>query len=373
MSETRFCTRCVISTSRPIASREYSRGPGSEPGRMAFDDEGVCGACRVAEAKAKVDWQARHEELEELCARYRRRDGRPDVLVPGSGGKDSVYAAGHLRDLGMHPLTVTWAPHAYTDVGRRNFYRWLELGFDNILVTPNPRVHRKLTRLAFTNLLHPFQPFILGQRSLAPKMAALHGIGLVFFGENDAEYEGVPGWQETRESHPTWDTVYIGGVAVPQLVKDYGLSIADLLIYDYGCSIPTLQLMQSVEVRALGHYLRWDPQSAYYYAVEHSGFEANEERTEGTYSKYNSIDDKLDPLHYFTMFTKFGVGRASHDASQEIRNGYLTRDEGIALVQKYDAEVPMKCITWAVDYMGLTLDEFWATIARFKREYPRVS
>ena len=87
-----------------------------------------------------------------------------------------MYAAGHLLELGMHPLTVTWAPHTYTDVGRRNFYRWLDQGLDNLLVTPNPRVHRTLTRLAFQNLLHPFQPFILGQRSLAPKMAARLGI-----------------------------------------------------------------------------------------------------------------------------------------------------------------------------------------------------
>lgn len=358
---TQFCTRCVISNNRPIASREYSRTVGSEPGRMAFDAEGVCGACKVHEAKGGVDWQARADELESLLARHRRSDGRPDVLVPGSGGKDSVYAAGRLLDLGMHPLTVTWSPHSYTDVGRRNFYRWLDMGLDNLLVTPNPRVHRLLTWLAFENLGHPFQPFILGQRNCA--MLADHfDIDLVFYGEDDAEYEGEAGWQEQREAP---DDPHIAGISFDTLVAEYGLHKHDLAVYR--------PKRVRADVRALGHFLRWDPEEAYYYAVEHAGFEANEERTEGTFTKFNSIDDKLDPLHYYTMHAKFGVGRASHDASMEIRHGRLTREEGIALVRTYDAEVPEKCIAWALGYMGITRAAFDATMARFRKSYPVVS
>ena len=70
----------------------------------------------------------------------------------------------------------------------------------------------------------------------------------------------------------------------------------------------------------LGYYLKWDPQEMYYYAVNNTGFSSNDERTEGSYSKYSGIDDKMDTLHYFTSFIKFGLGRASYDAAQEIRN-----------------------------------------------------
>ena len=55
-----------------------------------------------------------------------------------------------------------------------------------------------------------------------------------------------------------------------------------------------------IEVHYLGYYLRWTPQEAYYYAVENTGFVARPIRTQGTYSKYNSIDDKTDPYHYWT-------------------------------------------------------------------------
>ena len=239
------------------------------------------------------------------------------------------------------------------------------MGFDNILVTPNPKVHRLLTKLAFLNLLHPFQPFILGQRSLAPRVALAHGIKLVVFGEDDAEYEGTPGWQERSEMDCD-SRLFFGGEPEDQLVKDYGLDPSDLWMY-------RPPQPHGLQVIALGRYLRWDPQSAYYYAVEHAGFEANELRTEGTYSKYNSIDDRMDPLHYYTMYTKFGIGRASHDASQEIRNGYLTREEGVALVHKYDAEPPRnESVNFYCDYMGLQPGEFWDTIARYKKVYPVV-
>ena len=58
------------------------------------------------------------------------------------------------------------------------------------------------------------------------------------------------------------------------------------------------------------------------------GFRPRPFRTQGTYSKYNSIDDKIDDLHYFTTFIKFGIGRATYDVSQEIRNNHLSVEEG---------------------------------------------
>jgi N-acetyl sugar amidotransferase len=360
----RFCTRCVISNQRPVASREYSRTPGSAPGRIAFDAD-VCGACRVAEMKQRIDWTAREAELRDLLGRYRRDDGHPDVLVPGSGGKDSIFAAHILKyRYGMHPLTVTWAPHLYTDVGWRNFQAWLRAGFDNLLVTPNPRVHALLTRLAFLNLLHPFQPFVLGQRSLAPKLAERFNIPLVFYGEDDSEYEGTAhteDWGRPEFWQTTTDSLFFGGASIADLMSKFELTRHDLALY-----MPKPRTAFPVSVRALGYYIRWQPQEAYYYAVEHAGFEANTERTEGTYSKYNSIDDKLDGLHYYTTYIKFGLGRASYDAAQEIRNGHLTREEGVALVHRFDGEKPTKYLAECLEYMGLSEMEFNDTLDRFR-------
>ena len=77
----------------------------------------------------------------------------------------------------MNPLTVTWSPHEFTDIGWKNFNNCIEIGgFDNILFTPNGRLHRLLTSLSFKNLLHPFQPFIIGQKIIGPLIAAKFNI-----------------------------------------------------------------------------------------------------------------------------------------------------------------------------------------------------
>jgi ubiquinone/menaquinone biosynthesis C-methylase UbiE len=82
------------------------------------------------------------------------------------------------------------------------------------------------------------------------------------------------------------------------------------------------------------------PQENYYYAAENTGFKPNTERTQGTYSKYSSIDDKTDPFHYFMTLIKFGIGRTTYDSAQEVRTGHITREEAVALVRRYDTEFP---------------------------------
>ena len=123
-----------------------------------------------------------------LLSKYRRKSGY-DVIVPSSGGKDSGMTAHILKyKYGMNPLTVTWSPHEFTDIGWKNFNNCIEIGgFDNILFTPNGRLHRLLTSLSFKNLLHPFQPFIIGQKIIGPLIAAKFNIPLVIYGENPAE------------------------------------------------------------------------------------------------------------------------------------------------------------------------------------------
>ena len=102
-----------------------------------------------------------------LLDKHRKSDGSYDVIVPGRGGKDSAYVSHVLKNkYGMNPLTVTWAPHSYTEIGWKNFISWIESGHDNTLITPDRSVHKKLTSLAFKNLLHPFQPFMIGQKSI---------------------------------------------------------------------------------------------------------------------------------------------------------------------------------------------------------------
>jgi N-acetyl sugar amidotransferase len=229
-------------------------------------------------------------------------------------------------------------------------------------MTPNGRVHRLLTRLAVDNLFHPFQAFMFGQKSLAPKMALLHKIPLVFYGENEAEYGNPIGDTDTAKRDWSYFTaadqskVSLGGVSVPDLKEYFGVEQQDII--PYLPADPHKIEEQKVEVHYLGYYLKWHPQSCYYYAVEHGGFEASPERTSGTYSKYNSIDDRIDDFHYYTTGVKFGLGRASYDAAQEVRSGDITREEGVALVKRFDHEFPERFAEEIFRYLSIPKNEF---------------
>ena len=362
--EVEFCKKCVISNQRPNSTVEYKHLKESKKETIHFDEEGVCDACRVAEKKRnEIDWDERERALQRLCDRFRKTDGGYDCIIPGSGGKDSFYAAHKLKyKYNMHPLTITWAPHIYTDWGWKNLQNWIHSGFDNILYTPNGKVHRLLTRLSIENLFHPFQTFIIGQKALAPKEALKHKISLVFYGENEAEY-GNP-VQDILSAKRDWSyfaaedksDIYLAGTSLSDIKNYFGVDDSELQFYLP--ANPEEIEKNNIEVHYLGYYLRWHPQSNYYYAVEHGGFEASPERTPGTYSKYNSIDDKVDDLHYYTTYIKFGIGRASYEASQEIRSGDITREEGVALVKRFDGEFPERFVDELFKYLSINPEEF---------------
>ena len=238
-AEVKFCSRCVISNQRPNSTVEYTHTKETKKATIHFDEHGVCDACRFTERKRHgIDWEERENHLRELCDRHRRNDGRYDCVVPGSGGKDSFYASHILKTkYGMHPLTVTWAPHVYTDWGWKNFQSWIHAGHDNYLMTPNGRVHRLLTRLSTELLLHPFQAFMFGQKALAPKMSILFDIPLVFYGENEAEYGNPIG--DTDSAQRDWayfssddqSKIFLGGVSVSDLKNHFGIDQNDLQPY----------------------------------------------------------------------------------------------------------------------------------------------
>jgi N-acetyl sugar amidotransferase len=359
----RFCRQCVVSNQRP---------------RLQFDEHGVCSACRFAfEKQHVIDWSQRARELEALCARHRRDDGRYDVIVPCSGGKDSTAVAHKLKHVyGMRPLTVTWAPFIYTDIGWENYQNFIGAGFTNLLASPNRRLHRKLARIAFEAVGDSFQPFTFGQMAYAFHLALQFDIKLVFYGENgEAEYGG-----STKNNYrpymplEDWAELYYKGVTVEDLIEwgtrrglisneDYDAS--DLMFY----KPPAAEALRQagIQMHWFSYYQKWVPQENYYYAAEHAGLQANRDgRSEGTYSKYASLDDKLDGFHYFLGFVKFGIGRTTSDASHEIRDGHITREEGVALVHRYDGEFPGAYFREFLTYLDITEEQFWRTVDKYR-------
>ena len=355
--EVKYCKKCVISNQRP---------------RITFDKNGICSACNYAYKKQNIiNWQEREEELIKLLDRHRRSDGSWDVVVPCSGGKDSVFVAHQLKyKYNMNPLTVTWSPMLYTKVGFKNLRGMIDSGLDNILGTPDGKTHRLLTKLSLEIMGDLFQPFIFGQKSFPMNIALKYKIPLVMYGEQGELEYGGDLKNENSPKHDNKDDLlnhFFSGFSVDFFEK-YGVEKNKLNYYHPPSSSECDSI--NLENHYFGYYKKWVPQNNYYYAVENCGFEPEPlGRSEGTYSKYASIDDKLDGYHYYFALLKFGHGRATSDAAHEVRDGHITREEAVALVRKYDQEFPSRHFKEFLDYVDLTENEFNLICDRFRADH----
>ena len=370
-----FCKKCVESNQAYMGSAQHRDQKDDLKQRRVISPDGVCSACTYFDNKKEIDWNEREKELHEILNQHRRNDGYYDVLIPGSGGKDSRFVSDIIKKkYKMNPLTCTWAPHMYTDVGWRNFQTWIGAGVDNILFTPNKKIHKKLTQLSFRNLLHPFQPFVMGQYYFPIKVALEKKIKLIIYGDSYAE-RGSGGNLHVASNklasalftYENEKKLFFGGVPFEEL-KNFGISKND--VYPYMPIKENVFSSVNLSVLQLPYYINYNPQSNYYYSIQNTNFEVNPDgRTEGTYTKYASLDDKIDGLHFYTWFIKTGRGRATDDAAIEVRNKIITREEAVALVKKYDGEFPKKYYKDILDYLDMEESEFNEIIDKFRPKH----
>ncbi len=356
-----YCSLCVNSNQRP---------------ELTFDEYRVCDACQYAEIKHNhISWEEREQELLKVLGNFRSTDGSFDVIVPSSGGKDSCFVAHQLKyKYGMHPLAVTWAPGLYTDIGWRNLQNFRNAGFNTILGLPDNDLYSKLARLGLELSGDPFWPWHYGQRAYPLSIAAKFRIPLIIYGERTGvEYGGdKKSWYNPTVEIEDLENIKSSNAQVFDKLVEEGIRSGILDKSNttgmdlYRFTAPEVVNSVGLKVHWFSYYKKWTPQDNYYYAVQNCGFQPNPRRTEGTYSKYASLDDKLDGLHYFMQFIKYGLGRCTSEASQEIRSGHITREEAVALVKQFDGEFPAEHFTECLKFLNLSEVEFWEIVDKFR-------
>lgn len=371
------CSKCLLTNQKPFSVNETKNSKGSKKSGLQFKN-GICAACQYSERKnnGEINWDERENLLKKLLDQYRKTDGGYDCIVSGSGGKDSSTVAHILKyKYNMNPLTVTYSPILYTDIGFQNLRSWINVGgFDNVLFTPNGRLTSILAREAFVNLLHPIQPFKFGIKSIAAKTALKYDIKLIMFGEPYAEYGSEDNSTTSKPSYDiNWylndsEEIYFGGTHYKDILKKYQwLRHGDLTPF---MPLRSEDLQKSrvknLQIEYLGWYIKWNPQEVYYYASENCGYFPDTQRTDGTYGRYSAIDDKMEWLHYYTHYIKYGIGRTRFDACQEIRSGHITRDEGVKLCKRFEGEYPKRYIKDCFKFMNLDEVEANKIIDKFR-------
>ena len=358
-----FCSNCVVSNQRP---------------RTRFNEQGICSPCEWSYEKDNIiDWEKREKELAELCDKFRSSNGSFDVVVPGSGGKDSAYVAHQLKYVyGMNPLCVTWSPFEFTNIGFKNLNNFIASGFNNILGQPDGKLHRIMTKLAFEMKGDAWEPFTYGQKAWAFHIATRFKIKLIMYGENgELEYGGSEKYKYLPKEGPEeWEYEYFKGANIDDLLDvglernyfDYDKNIKNKIDFYKAPSVDSIIKSES-EMHWYSYYKKWVPQENFYYASKYCGFDVNPSgRSEGTYTKHVSLDDKLDGIHWYQSYAKFGMGRASRDVQTDIRRHHITRDEGVKLVNKFDGEIPRRDLNFFLDYIQISEDYFWEVIDHYR-------
>ncbi len=336
-----FCKSCLMPDTRP---------------RVVFDDNGVCNACHNAAAKPKIDWNVRRKEFLETLEEKKAQGSHPDYdcIVPWSGGKDSSYIAHRLKfEFGLNPLLVTFSPLIPNDIAVHNREEMLKLGFDHLMVRPNQRVSRRLAKRFFTERGNPKIHWDAGVNTLPVRVALNYGIPLIFYAEHgESEYGGRVLSEESKKIRDFTEVIEHQIGDDPLNWVDDEIEERDLFPYLY----PDLADVEKAGVQAMyfSYFFRWSMLENYEYIKDKIDFRLAEGgRTQGTFTNFDSLDDKIDNLYYHMQYVKFGFGRATRDACRMINNNQMTRAQGLEHVRAYDHEFPAYDHADHLDYLGL--------------------
>ena len=348
----RYCKTCLMPDTRP---------------RIEFDAAGVCNACHTAERKNKIDWPARRKEFLDLVERYRAKSGPYDCIVPWSGGKDSSAIAHHLKfEFGLNPLLVTFSPLMPNDVAVHNREALIRLGFDHLMVRANQKVSRRLARRFFIERGDPKIHWNAGVNSVPVRVAVNYKIPLIFYAEHgESEYGGRMLSEDHLKMRDFAEVLEHQIGDNPENWMDDEIAENDLAPYLY----PGHDEIEAVGVKALyfGYFFRWSMLDNWRYIKDKIDFRTEPiGRTDGTFTDFDSLDDKIDNLYYHMQFIKFGFGRAVRDACRMIQNGQMTRAEGLELVRKYDDEFPKAFHDEHLEYLDLSPADFAATVDKHR-------
>lgn len=350
-----YCTRCFY--------------PANAKPTIILDEEGVCSGCRYHESRSRleVSWAEREAMLDKLVDEAKRmareRGNSHDCIIPVSGGKDSHFQVWKLtRKYGMNPLLVTFN-HVYNSPsGNRNLENLANRsGCDLVRYTAGVDPVRRISRHMLEKVGDLTWHYHAGIRTFPFQVAVHYNIPLIVWGEHGfAELTGLVTLEDfveftkwTRKEHD------MRGYEPHDLVGEGGIREGDIAPYIY----PSDDDIARVGVRGiyLSNFFPWDAKEHAELMIREWGFSPVAYERQRTFNLYAKIEDHANDVHDYLKYLKFGYGRATDDASMEVRHGRMTREEGLEMIRRYDAREP-ESLPMYCDFLGISVEQFYKMV-----------
>ncbi len=341
-AQLKYCTRCCMP--------ETTEG-------IDYDEMGICQACRSAEQKIHIDWTARERELRKMLDHYRSTSGdNYDCMVPISGGKDSTFQLHVLTKVyGLKPLAVTFNHNWYTETGKYNLQNALEkFNVDHIMFTPNRSLVNRLARESLVKIGDSCWHCHAGVGAFPLQVAVKFGIRLLVWGESIAESSGRASYFDPKNRYDRDYFTKVSAKVEADAMVGPRLSPKDLWPFLF----PSREEVERAGVVGihLGDYVFWDDERQMEFVKKEYAW--REDKIEGTYKGYKSVECRMAGLHDYTKFLKRGYGRATDHVSQDVRAGLMTREEAWDIIRDYDPRRP-EILNYYLEITGLTKEEFF--------------
>lgn len=342
--------------------------PNTRPG-IKFNEEGICYACLYEEEKKNIDWIAREKELKKIAEWAKKTaKGAYHCVIGVSGGKDSSFQAVYAKErLGLNVLLVNSEPDKITEIGKHNIENLINQGFDIIKMRPNPKIIKKLVKESFYKYGNPIKPTEYPLWTSAYIIADKFDIPLVIQGENAALTLGVVNsglGNDGNALNVNEGNTLAGGNASDWVDEDINLN----QLYMYQFPDKKRLIDKGIKAIYLQYYVKeWSQVYNADFSIARGLFGRTTEDLHdiGRYRRYSALDSDMQIVNQMIKYYKFGFGFATDEACYDIREGRISREEAIWLVNEYDGKCGEKYIKEFCEYIDITLEEFWKVVDKY--------
>jgi len=358
----RRCAKCILPETFPF---------------IQFNEEGICNYCKNYIKKNRPKTL---NDLFKLVEPYRSKDGRPDCIVPFSGGRDSTYTLHIVKEiLGLNPIAFTYDWGMVTDLARRNIARVCgKLGVENIIVSADINLKREnIKKNVIAWLKNPhlgmIPLFMSGDKYFfyyCNQVKKRYGIDLNIWGINDLENTdfktGFAGLS------PNFNKKRIYSLSILNQLKLFGFVGKNIFTNPAYVNQSVFDSLGSFAVRYIA------PKRDYYHLFDFYRWNENEieDLIKNVYNWESAIDtsstwrigDGTASFYNYIYYTVAGFTENDTFRSNQIRQGDISKKvcDGLIEAENFPR---YETLRWYLEIIGLDFEDTINRVNRIPKLY----